>query len=62
LRLVVVLVLFLAASGVSLLIYLITNRGEKGSFESSYDAAAEKVLGKSVLSLKSSIMPPFAIN
>jgi len=46
LRLVVLLVLFLAAVAVSILVHSITSNGEEDSFDANYNAAAEKVTGK----------------
>jgi hypothetical protein len=46
LRIGVILILLLAAAAVSVMVYFITETGEQDSFESQYEAAAEKVTSK----------------
>lgn len=51
LRVLVLLILFAASAAISLVVYFVTTAGETDTFESQYDAAADKVQGTSQVSL-----------
>eukprot|EP00977_Amphora_coffeiformis_P019105 scaffold6899_cov183-Amphora_coffeaeformis.AAC.38 len=57
LRILVLLILFSASAAISLVVFFVTSNGETETFESQYNAAADKVTGTCELSPSSRHVP-----